>query len=111
MSTTCLKEKNSEKAKIKDEKQPVFFSPNISYCVHVMTKIVALATELLDEYDIELLEKHHNQKVDAPSGTLNLLLDTIKDVSARKDSVPVYDRHDKTEKRKKKEIEIGRAHV
>ncbi|MEY8292188.1 4-hydroxy-tetrahydrodipicolinate reductase [Carnobacteriaceae bacterium 52-44] len=107
IATTGRKEEIIEKAKIKAEKQPVFFSPNMSYGVHVMTKIVALATELLDEYDIELLEKHHNQKVDAPSGTLNLLLDTIKGVSARKDSELVYDRHDKTEKRKKKEIGVS----
>lgn len=107
IATTGRKEEIIEKAKIKAEKQPVFFSPNMSYGVHVMTKIVALATELLDEYDIELLEKHHNQKVDAPSGTLNLLLDTIKEISARKDSEPVYNRHDKTEKRAKNEIGVS----
>ena len=79
----------------------------MSYGVHVMTKVVALATELLENYDIELLEKHHNQKVDAPSGTLNLLLDTIQEVESRKDSEAIYDRHDKTTKRNAKEIGIS----
>lgn len=107
IATTGQKEEIIKKAKVKAEQQPIFFSPNMSYGVHVMTKLVALAAELLEDYDIELLEKHHNQKVDAPSGTLNLLLDTITDVSSRKNSEPVYDRHDKTEKRDKNHIGVS----
>lgn len=107
IATTGRKEEIIEKSKTKAETQPVFFSPNMSYGVHVMTKIVALATELLEDYDIELLEKHHNQKVDAPSGTLNLLLDTIMKVASRKDATPVYDRHDKVQKRAEKEIGVS----
>lgn len=107
IATTGRKEKIIEKAKEKSVDLPIFFSPNMSYGVHVLTKIVALATELLESYDIELLEKHHNQKIDAPSGTLNLLLDTIRSVPSRKDAVPVYDRHDVFEKRKKNEIGVS----
>src|SRR5699024_10235553 len=107
IATTGHKEEIIKKAKSKAEKQPIFFSPNMSYGVHVMTKIVSLATELLDEYDIELLEKHHHQKVDAPSGTLNLLLDTIKEVPERKDAKAVYSRHDKIENREKNQIGIS----
>ena len=107
IATTGKKEEIIEQAQIKAEKQAIFFSPNMSYGVHVLTKIVRLATELLEDYDIELLEKHHNKKVDAPSGTLNLLLDTIKDVESRKDADPVYNRHDKDEKRDSKEIGIS----
>lgn len=107
IATTGKKEEIIEKAKIKAEKQPVFFSPNMSYGVHVMTKIVELATELLEGYDIELLEKHHNQKIDAPSGTLNLLLDTIKDVESRKNAEAVYNRHERTEKRDENEIGVS----
>lgn len=107
IATTGKKEEIIEKAKEKSVDQPIFFSPNMSYGVHVMTKVVALATELLESYDIELLEKHHNQKIDAPSGTLNLLLDTIKAVPSRKDAAAVYDRHDKFEKRKENEIGVS----
>lgn len=107
IATTGEKEKIIEKAKKKAKKQPIFFSPNMSYGVHVMTKLVSLATELLDEYDIELLEKHHNQKVDAPSGTLNLLLDTIKKVPNRKDAKAVYNRHDLIEKRQENQIGVS----
>lgn len=107
IATTGKKEEIIEKAKEKSINQPIFFSPNMSYGVHVMTKVVALATELLESYDIELLEKHHNQKIDAPSGTLNLLLDTIKAVPSRKDAEAVYNRHDKYEKRKENEIGVS----
>lgn len=107
IATTGEKEKIIEIAQKKAKHQPIFFSPNMSYGVHVMTKVVALATELLDGYDIELLEKHHNQKVDAPSGTLNLLLETIQNIEARKDTEAVYDRHDKTVKRAEKEIGVS----
>lgn len=107
IATTGSKEEITKQAKLKAENQPVFFSPNMSYGVHVMTKIVQLATELLEDYDIELLEKHHNQKVDAPSGTLNLLLDTIQDVQFRKDSEAIYNRHDRSEKRDEKEIGVS----
>jgi 4-hydroxy-tetrahydrodipicolinate reductase len=107
IATTGKKEEIIEKAKAKGEMQPVFFSANMSYGVHVLNKVVKLATELLDGYDIELLEKHHNQKVDAPSGTLNMLLDTIKEVDARKDAEAVYDRHEKNEKRSEHEIGVS----
>ncbi len=107
IATTGKKEEIMEKAQLKAKRQPIFFSPNMSYGVHVLTKIVSLATELLEDYDIELLEKHHNQKVDAPSGTLNLLLDTIQQVESRKEAEPVYDRHEKTMKRNPKEIGIS----
>lgn len=107
IATTGQKEEIIAAAKEKAKDQPVFFSPNMSYGVHVMTKIVALATELLEDYDIELLEKHHNQKVDAPSGTLDLLLDTIKSVDSRKDSEAIYNRHDRHEKRQDTEIGVS----
>lgn len=107
IATTGEKEEIMKKAKIKAEKQPIFFSANMSYGVHVLNKVVKLATELLDGYDIELLEKHHNQKVDAPSGTLNMLLDTVKEVDARKDAEAVYNRHERSEKRDENEIGVS----
>jgi len=107
IATTGEKEAIIEKAEVKSENQPIFFSPNMSYGVHVLTKVVSLATELLDDYDIELLEKHHKQKVDAPSGTLNLLLDTIKDVDSRKDAKAIYNRHDRSQKRDDDEIGVS----
>ncbi|MDN6195452.1 MAG: 4-hydroxy-tetrahydrodipicolinate reductase [Atopostipes suicloacalis] len=107
IATTGQKESIIQAAKEKAKNQAVFFSPNMSFGVHVMTKIVELATQLLEDYDIELLEKHHNQKIDAPSGTLNLLLDTIKSVDSREDAKAVYNRHDRHEPRAREEIGIS----
>ena len=55
-------------------------------------------------YDIEILEKHHNQKIDAPSGTAKLLYEVMEDEI--QGTTPVYDRSSLHEKRKKEEIGI-----
>ncbi|WP_278925647.1 4-hydroxy-tetrahydrodipicolinate reductase [Staphylococcus auricularis] len=83
---------------------PTFFSANMSYGIHVLTKILEAAVPLLNDFDIELTEAHHNQKVDAPSGTLVKLYDVID--SLRNDVTPVYDRHEQSEKRTDNEIGI-----
>lgn len=90
--------------KEKAEYLPVFFSANMSYGVHILKQIVEYATPLLASYDIELTERHHNKKVDAPSGTLVKLYDAIKDI--RKDAEPMYDRHPNDAKREEHEIGI-----
>ncbi len=59
---------------------------------------------LLDDFDIELTEAHHNKKVDAPSGTLEKLYDVI--VSLKENVTPVYDRHELNEKRQPQDIGI-----
>lgn len=62
------------------EKLPIFRSANFSYGVLVMRKLLAVASELLGNgFDIELMEAHHNQKADAPSGTAKLLVKSIND--------------------------------
>ena len=59
---------------------PIFRSANFSFGVLVMRKLLAVASELLGEgFDIELIEAHHNQKADAPSGTAKMLVKTIND--------------------------------
>ena len=55
---------------------PVIRSSNFSYGIHCLKKIVAFAAPMLDDCsDIEIIEKHHNQKVDSPSGTAMTLAD------------------------------------
>lgn len=105
VATTGEKEKIQEKLQALSTDMPVFFSANMSYGIHVMTKLLEVAVPLLQGYDIELIEAHHNKKVDAPSGTLIKLLDVIKDI---KDEVnPVYDRSQTTERRKPEDIGIS----
>lgn len=82
---------------------PIFFSANMSYGVHVFTKALKFLTPLLsDGFDIEILERHHNKKIDAPSGTAIKLLEAIQ--SADTSYFPVYDRSQTEHKRDKKEI-------
>lgn len=61
------------------EKVPVFRSANMSVGINIINNLLKdLSKKLYDDYDIEIIEKHHNQKVDSPSGTALLLADTIK---------------------------------
>lgn len=105
VATTGEKEKIVEILKERAEKAPVFFSANMSYGVHAVTKILEAALALLDDYDVEITERHHNKKVDAPSGTLVKLLDEV--LARRTDSYPVYDRSNVNQQRKKEEIGVS----
>ncbi|HEC2225894.1 TPA: 4-hydroxy-tetrahydrodipicolinate reductase [Staphylococcus delphini] len=104
IATTGEKTQITDKLQALSDKMPVFFSANMSYGVHVLTKILEAAVPLLQDFDIELTEAHHNQKVDAPSGTLVKLYDVIE--SLRQDVTPVYDRSQHDAKRTKNEIGI-----
>ncbi|WP_346887571.1 4-hydroxy-tetrahydrodipicolinate reductase [Clostridium sp. UBA1056] len=59
---------------------PVFFSANMSIGINIINNLLkSISNKLYMDFDIEIIEKHHNQKVDAPSGTALLLANTIKD--------------------------------
>ena len=87
---------------------PILRSANMSIGINALMKILNLATRLLaDEgYDIEIIEKHHNLKLDAPSGTALALADCINDAAGNKYEY-IYDRHDRRQKRDKKELGIS----
>jgi len=99
-----------EKARIAQAatKIPMIHAPNFSVGVNVLFKLATLAAKTLgEEYDIEIVEAHHNQKVDAPSGTAIGLAEAItKGLNASLDDVAVYGRKGMTGKRSKKEIGI-----
>lgn len=82
---------------------PIFQSANMSFDINLMGKIVAELAKHLSDTDIEIIESHHNQKIDAPSGTAIQLADKINDVLPEKCDY-VFDRHSKREKRGKREI-------
>ena len=84
----------------------VFRSKNFSYGISVMKKLVEQATKLLfEDYDIELIEAHHNKKADAPSGTAQMLLESIEN-SSDKQYEMIYGRNGNDCKRKKNEITV-----
>lgn len=85
---------------------PIFQSYNTSFGISMLTKIVKeVAKEFYQQgYDIEIIEKHHNKKIDAPSGTAKLLYDVIhEDIEETKE---VYDRSQVHHKREKNEVGI-----
>lgn len=86
---------------------PIFFSANMSLGVNLLIALAKRATEILGDsgFDIEIIEKHHNQKIDAPSGTALAIADAINDTLDHTYTYR-YDRSTVREKRPKKEIGI-----
>lgn len=85
------------------KKIPVFKSANMSFDICIMKKLVSWLAPLLKDTDIEITETHHNRKVDSPSGTAQMLADTINS-ALNNTHYCNYDRHSKREKRDKNEI-------
>lgn len=88
------------------QKIPVLFSFNMSLGINLLVELAKKATEVLGEqFDIEIIEKHHNQKIDAPSGTAIMIEKAINETMDNK-LMPVFDRHSQRKKREKNEIGI-----
>lgn len=86
---------------------PIFFSANMSLGINLLISLAKKAAKLLEEnFDIEIVERHHNQKIDAPSGTALAIADAI-DESLSFPAEYVYDRHSVRRKRRKTEIGIS----
>lgn len=87
-------------------KTAVFHAANMSLGINLLVMLAKKAASFLGlQYDIEILEKHHNQKIDAPSGTAMLLAEEIN--RERADCYHyVFDRHSVRRKRDKREIGI-----
>lgn len=73
-----------EKIKEYSKKLPLFRSGNMSLGVNALIDLVKRASKALLGFDVEIIEKHHNQKVDAPSGTALMLADAVKEVDNEK---------------------------
>ncbi len=59
---------------------PIFYSANMSVGINLLIKVIKQATTILhDTFDIEIIEKHHNRKVDAPSGTAFMLANAVNE--------------------------------
>ena len=84
---------------------PIFKSANMSYEINVMSEIVSKLAVLLKDSDIEIIETHHNKKVDSPSGTALILADNINNALGNTMEYE-YNRHAKHEARSKQEIGI-----
>lgn len=106
ISTTGLNDAQINLIKDASQKIPVFFSANMSLGVNLVCELAKKAAAVLgDSFDIEIIEMHHNQKIDAPSGTALMIADSIKE-ELDENTKYEYDRHSKREKRTKNEIGI-----
>lgn len=106
ISTTGLNDAQISLVKAASNKIPVFFSANMSLGVNLICELAKKAAKVLgDSFDIEIVEMHHNQKIDAPSGTALMIADAIKEELSEETKYE-YDRHSKREKRTKNEIGI-----
>lgn len=104
--TTGLSNSQKNMMEAASKEIPVFFSANMSLGINLLIDLAKKATALLgDSFDIEIIEKHHNQKIDAPSGTALAIADAIAD-DMTGEAEYVYDRHISRKKRKKSEIGI-----
>lgn len=86
------------------KKVAVFRSGNMSLGINLLIELSKKAAEILEGFDIEIIEQHHNQKLDAPSGTALMIADGIK--SVRENSEYIYDRTQVRRKREQTEIGI-----
>lgn len=106
IATTGFTSEQLSKIEEASSKIAIFQSYNTSYGVGMLTKMVSeFAKEFFaHNFDIEILEAHHNQKVDAPSGTAVMLYNAIAETI--EGTQPVYDRHSVRHKRERQEIGI-----
>ncbi|HKM28529.1 MAG TPA: 4-hydroxy-tetrahydrodipicolinate reductase [Anaerovoracaceae bacterium] len=85
IATTGYDEDKEREIKELAETVPVLKNSNFSYGINMMKKILVQMSETLgDISDIEIIEKHHSQKIDAPSGTALLLADAIDPAASRR---------------------------
>lgn len=104
--TTGFSKEQVEKINEASKNIPVFYSGNMSLGINLLIELCQKATNVLgDSFDIEIIEKHHNQKIDAPSGTALMIANGISEHLDEKYEYK-YNRTTSREKRKKNEIGI-----
>ena len=108
LCTTGLSEVQLAKVEETAEKTAVLRSANMSLGINLLMKLLKEATKVLAPagYDMEIVEKHHNQKLDAPSGTAIALADSMNEAMDEAYHY-VYDRSQERKKRDTKEIGIS----
>lgn len=106
IATTGFNKEQQDKILEYSKEIPIFQSSNMSFEINLMCDLVAkLATQLTNS-DIEIVETHHRNKLDAPSGTALMLANSINE--AKNNNMEyMYDRHSVRQKRKDNEIGIS----
>lgn len=106
IATTGLSPEQQEQIIEASRTIPIFCTGNMSLGINLMRSLCKQAAQMLGEdFDVEIIEKHHNRKIDAPSGTALMLADAVSSAREEKPHY-VYGRESKTERRGPKEIGI-----
>ena len=108
LCTTGLSEEQLKKVEETSKKTAILRSANMSLGVNILLKLVNTAAKVLADadFDIDIVEKHHKLKVDAPSGTALALADAVNE-ALHNEYEYVYDRSQRRIRRPKKEIGIS----
>ena len=105
VATTGHTEEEKKMMRDASKQVAVFSSGNMSIGVNLLLELCRVAAKTLGgDFDVEIVEKHHNQKLDAPSGTALMLADGI--AAEREETSYVYDRHTVRQRRAPEEIGI-----
>ena len=106
IATTGFDDCQKKQIQEASENTAIFFTYNMSLGINLLANLAKKAVQVLgDDFDIEIIEQHHNQKLDAPSGTALMLADAISEEIEHPMKYE-YDRHSKRAKRTKTEIGI-----
>ncbi|OON91632.1 MAG: 4-hydroxy-tetrahydrodipicolinate reductase [Epulopiscium sp. Nele67-Bin002] len=105
--TTGLNDEQTAEVEKASASIPVFFAANMSIGVNLLINLAKRAAEILSDsgFDIEIVEKHHNQKIDAPSGTALAIASSIQE-SLNNEYMLCFDRSQTREPRETKEIGV-----
>ena len=105
IATTALDDEDKKAVAKASQKVPVFLAANMSVGVALLADFAKQAAKMFPDADIEIVESHHNRKVDAPSGTAIMLANAVNQ-EFDDNKIYEYDRHSKRQKRSKNEIGI-----
>lgn len=107
IGTTGFDDDQIKEIKAAAQQIPIFFTFNMSLGINLLVELSKQAARVLgNQFDVEILEKHHNLKKDAPSGTAIMIAEAINNVY-NNDKKYVYDRHNVRKPREKEEIGIS----
>ena len=104
IATTGYSDEERSKIAAAAAQTPIFFTFNMSLGINLLAELAKKAAQILgSQFDIEIVEKHHNQKKDAPSGTAIMLAEVINEELGNTKRY-IYDRHSVRQPRGKDEI-------
>ncbi len=108
LCTTGLSDAQLAKVNDTSKKVAILRSANMSLGINTLLELLEKATKVFADagFDVEIVEAHHNQKLDAPSGTALALADAVNDAADGRYTY-IYDRHDRRQKRDANEIGIS----